>query len=277
MHLDRTSTHLARTRCGSDCRTRVGRRRTRARHTPTGGHDPRTGAPDRRTRDPDRHTCLLRRRTSAPRRRTSGDARSRVFRERRYATLQRLGLCPSFAPVSEELMSEVEQESEPADSHPRSTRGCVVGIVIGLIIAAWCTRLVVAVVGDRNGCFTVSGSVVNENGQLVPDALLSSSTVVSPFPKTETEYKSTKGRMDGGRFSVEACDVGDLDVYATRVGIGMSQIVSVRKAASVERMDWLGRHTFHARDVVLVLRPRAPAATPNPAAAGAPATAGSTQ
>src|SRR5688500_15537524 len=114
-------------------------------------------------------------------------------------------------------MVDAEEESEPAGSHPRSTRGCVVGIVIGLIIAAWCTGLVVAIARDRNGCFTISGSVVNENGQLVADALLSSNTVVSPFPKTETEYKSTKGKMDGGRFSVEACDVGDLDVYATRV------------------------------------------------------------
>jgi hypothetical protein len=175
-------------------------------------------------------------------------------------------------------MLDTEQEKERPDSHPRSTRGCVVSVVIALLIAAWCTRLVVAVARDRNGCFTVSGSIVDENGQLVADALLSSSTVVSPFPKTETEYKSTKGKMDGGRFSVEACDVGDLDVYATRVGIGMSQIVSVSKAASVERMDWLGRHTFQARDVVLVLRPResaattSPAATTNPAAAGAPAT-----
>jgi uncharacterized membrane protein YqiK len=94
-------------------------------------------------------------------------------------------------------MVDAEQESELADSHPRSTRGCVVSIVIGLIIAAWFTRLVVAVVRDRNGCFTVSGSVVDENGQLVADALLSSSTVVSPFPKTETEYRSTVLKTNG--------------------------------------------------------------------------------
>jgi hypothetical protein len=161
-------------------------------------------------------------------------------------------------------------ESDQTNAPPASRRGCIVGLLIGLAMAAWVTRLVVAVARDRNGCFFASGTVVDEQGRPVPGAFVDFQTVVSPFPKTESHSNSTGSKTTDGRFSFEACNVGDVYVYAVGSGIGMSRIAQVSRSASVERMDWLGRHTYHARDMVLVLRPRASAGTTLPAPASSP-------
>jgi hypothetical protein len=142
----------------------------------------------------------------------------------------------------------------------KSRGGYLVALVVALLAAGWTVRLLVAIAKDRNGCFSVSGKVVDEQGQVVKDALLSSMTVVSPFPKTETDYDSKVTRTDAGHFTVRACDVGDFEVRASRLGIGLSETVRASKSAA-PGVDWLGRKTYHVRDVVLVLRPQKPATT----------------
>ena len=142
----------------------------------------------------------------------------------------------------------------------KSRAGCLVALLVAVVAVGWSVRLLVAIAKDRNGCFSVSGKVVDEQGEVVGDALLNSMTIVRPFPYIETDYDTTVTRTGAGRFTVRACDVGDLEVSASRLGIGLSDAVLASKSAA-PGIDWLGRRTYEVRDVVLVLRPKKPATT----------------
>src|SRR5436309_1224928 len=100
----------------------------------------------------------------------------------------------------------VEQHNEPTAR--RSRAGCLAVLVIAVAASGWTIRLIVAIANNRNGCFSVNGKVVDEQGQVVKDALISSMTVISPFPNTRTNDQSNVIRTNAGYFAVRACDVG---------------------------------------------------------------------
>jgi hypothetical protein len=140
----------------------------------------------------------------------------------------------------------------PSTSMKFRRMGCLLPAVASLLAGAWVVRVSLASWNGRNGVFIVSGWVEDEQGNRVPDALLEKTTVVSPVPYTDTKYESTLIRLSDGTFHVEASDVGDLDISATKMGVGITDRFMVKAAGG--RPDWLGRNRVEVHDVRLVLR-----------------------